>query len=241
MIGNVFWEWTSDFYSPKHEADAPKACCIPENPRGGREKDSYDARQPQIKIPRKVLKGGSHLCAPNYCRRYRPAARHAEPMTLPLAMLVSGVSFAANCGRVMPLNVCRNVNVVGRRPVSGWVARPYYGTIIGGVRAWSDRRDRRCGASGDHAEPVLVLGGFRRGELLLGLLRGALIRSLADTPFGGFWLWDGNIGMKERSERTSPLIEAAFGKRDARPSLSATDSHQRKSPSKTGISRTAGK
>ena len=36
MIGNV-WEWTTDWYSPKHEADAPKACCIPENPRGGRE------------------------------------------------------------------------------------------------------------------------------------------------------------------------------------------------------------
>ena len=34
MIGNV-WEWTTDWYSPKHEADAPKACCIPENPRGG--------------------------------------------------------------------------------------------------------------------------------------------------------------------------------------------------------------
>ena len=41
MIGNV-WEWTTDWYSPKHEADAPKACCIPENPRGGREEDSYD-------------------------------------------------------------------------------------------------------------------------------------------------------------------------------------------------------
>ena len=77
MIGNV-WEWTSDWYSPKHEADAPKACCIPENPRGGREEGSYDPRQPNIKIPRKVIKGGSHLCAPNYCRRYRPAARHAE-------------------------------------------------------------------------------------------------------------------------------------------------------------------
>ena len=31
-------------------------------------------------IPRKVVKGGSHLCAPNYCRRYRPAARHAQPI-----------------------------------------------------------------------------------------------------------------------------------------------------------------
>ena len=79
MIGNV-WEWTSDWFSPKHEADAPKACCIPENPRGGREEASYDPHQPNIKIPRKVLKGGSHLCAPNYCRRYRPAARHAQPV-----------------------------------------------------------------------------------------------------------------------------------------------------------------
>lgn len=79
MIGNV-WEWTSDWYSQQHDADAPKACCIPENPRGGREEASYDHCQPQIKIPRKVLKGGSHLCAPNYCRRYRPAARHAQPI-----------------------------------------------------------------------------------------------------------------------------------------------------------------
>ena len=77
MIGNV-WEWTSDWWSTRHEADAPKACCIPVNPRGGREEGSYDPCQPRIKIPRKVLKGGSHLCAPNYCRRYRPAARHAE-------------------------------------------------------------------------------------------------------------------------------------------------------------------
>jgi formylglycine-generating enzyme required for sulfatase activity len=79
MIGNV-WEWTSDWFALRHEADAPKACCIPVNPRGGREEGSYDPCQPHIRIPRKVLKGGSHLCAPNYCRRYRPAARHAEPV-----------------------------------------------------------------------------------------------------------------------------------------------------------------
>ena len=62
----------------KHEGDAPKACCIPQNPRGGSQDGSYDPATANVRIPRKVIKGGSHLCAPNYCRRYRPAARHAE-------------------------------------------------------------------------------------------------------------------------------------------------------------------
>jgi formylglycine-generating enzyme len=79
MIGNVC-EWTSDWYAAKHETNAPKACCVPVNPRGAAEAESYDPCQPNIRIPRKVLKGGSHLCAPNYCRRYRPAARHPQPI-----------------------------------------------------------------------------------------------------------------------------------------------------------------
>lgn len=78
MIGNT-WEWTDDWYVARHSADAASACCIPRNPRRPQAEDSIDPRDP-ARIPRKVLKGGSHLCAPNYCRRYRPAARYPEPV-----------------------------------------------------------------------------------------------------------------------------------------------------------------
>ncbi|CAN5347902.1 formylglycine-generating enzyme family protein [soil metagenome] len=81
LIGNV-WEWTADWWSLHEASDGQKAsCCVPSqtrtNPRGGTERDSHGSGH-DAGSPRKVLKGGSYLCAANYCQRYRPAARHAQ-------------------------------------------------------------------------------------------------------------------------------------------------------------------
>lgn len=76
MAGNV-WEWTTDWY--QEHGQIQHACCTMENPRGGKREGSCDPRMADVRIPRRVMKGGSYLCALNYCRRYRPAARMAQP------------------------------------------------------------------------------------------------------------------------------------------------------------------
>ena len=66
-------------YGPQHDDEPRHACCGPiANPRVTSADRSYEAGRLGEHIPRRVVKGGSHLCAPNYCLRYRPAARQAQ-------------------------------------------------------------------------------------------------------------------------------------------------------------------
>lgn len=75
LTGNV-WEWTDDWYGEARPDGG--GCCIPRDPRGPGREASFDPRQPQFRIPRKVIKGGSFLCADEYCQRYRPSARRPQ-------------------------------------------------------------------------------------------------------------------------------------------------------------------
>ncbi len=74
ITGNA-WEWTTDFFTTDHAEIRRGACCAPDNPRAIDPAQSLLPQEPGGHIPRRVIKGGSHLCAPNYCLRYRPAAR----------------------------------------------------------------------------------------------------------------------------------------------------------------------
>lgn len=69
MVGNV-WEVTADYFRPRHDP------ATHDNPKGPSESDAHDPLNPVG--PSRVIKGGSYLCAPNYCQRYRPQARQGR-------------------------------------------------------------------------------------------------------------------------------------------------------------------
>lgn len=77
MIGNV-WEWTNDLWSLPVSTHSQKLGCCAARAPAGTVGDSETTASPARVIPERVIKGGSHLCAANYCKRYRPAARHPQ-------------------------------------------------------------------------------------------------------------------------------------------------------------------
>lgn len=111
LIGNV-WEWTSDYYTPRHLrlSDRPVDAGKRQNLLA---RASADEAFPST--PRRVLKGGSFLCSPEYCLRFRPAAR--SPQSEDTGMSHVGLSCTRDARLLVPQRaiVVEDCDAIGHR------------------------------------------------------------------------------------------------------------------------------
>lgn len=100
MIGNV-WEWTSDLWSLPTRAHhkSPGCCAARDSAKAAGAGEAADS--PACVVPERVIKGGSHLCAANYCKRYRPAARHPQAVDTSTSHI--GFRCVVRCGQAPSL------------------------------------------------------------------------------------------------------------------------------------------
>ena len=142
-----------------------------------REEESCDPRQPNIKIPRKVLKGGSHLCAPNYCRRYRPAARHAQPIDTSTSHIGFRCVGSGKTGRsVMSADEGDSKRDLSRRKILLASTTLAAASALGAAAPVSTARAQQSASSGKQPNILVIMGDdigwFNVGAYHQGIMSG---------------------------------------------------------------------
>jgi Sulfatase-modifying factor enzyme 1 len=191
--GNV-WEWTSDYFSPRHPEEGERPCCVPKNPRVDSPEGSHAVGEAGAHIPRRVTKGGSHLCAPNYCLRYRPAARQAEAVDTSTTHIGFAAWSAEHDGWGLRLGCYGRLLALGQRlsrcGAIGLIVDLPTARLAHGlhVRKECQHRTNRSGEFADVDSPKKPTRGSAMSSLGFGALLAIFVAAGAATWVAGLYL-----------------------------------------------------